>query len=35
MMDPLNYASVDLSIDDFDGDLATIVLNRPIKIICC
>jgi hypothetical protein len=31
MMDPLNYASVDLSIYDFDGGLATLVLNKPIK----
>jgi hypothetical protein len=30
-MDPLNYASVDLSIDVFDGGLATLVLNKPIK----
>ena len=31
MMDPLNYASVDLSIDVFDGSLATLVLNKPLN----
>ncbi len=32
MMDPLNYvSSVDLSIDFFDGALATQGLNKPIK----
>ena len=30
-MDPLNYASVNLSIEDFDGALATQGLNKPIK----
>jgi hypothetical protein len=30
-MDPLNYASVNLSIDVFDGGLATLVLNKPKK----
>jgi hypothetical protein len=30
-MDPLNYASVDLSIDVFDGGLATLVLNKPLN----
>jgi hypothetical protein len=30
-MDPLNYASVDLSIEVFDGGLATHVLNKPLK----
>ncbi len=34
MMDPLNYASVDLSIDGFDGALAKHGLNKPIKIMC-
>jgi hypothetical protein len=31
MVDPLNYALFDLSIDVFDGGLATLVLNKPIK----
>ena len=31
MMDPLNYASVDLSIEVFDYALATHGLNKPIK----
>ena len=31
MMDPLNYASVDPSIDVFDGGLAALVLNKHIK----
>jgi hypothetical protein len=31
-MDPVNYASVDLSIEVFDGALATQGLNKPIKI---
>jgi hypothetical protein len=31
MMDPLNNAVVDLSIDEFDEGLATLVLNKPIK----
>ncbi len=31
MMDPLNYASVNLSIKVFDGALATRGLNKPIK----
>jgi hypothetical protein len=31
MVDPLNYTSVDQSIDEFDGGLATHVLNKPIK----
>jgi hypothetical protein len=31
MVDPLNYALFDLSIDVFDGGLATIVLNKPIN----
>ena len=31
MMDPLNYASVDLSIEGFHGALATLGLNKPIK----
>ncbi len=35
MMDPLNNAVVDLSIDEFDGGLATLVLNKPIKKLCC
>ena len=30
-MDPLNYASVNLSIKVFDGALATQGLNKPIK----
>ncbi len=30
-MDPLNYASVDLSKKVFDGALATQGLNKPIK----
>ena len=34
-MDPLNYASVDLSIEVFDYALATHGLNKPIKMICC
>ncbi len=32
MMDPLNYASVDPSIEGFDAALATQGLNKPIKI---
>ncbi len=31
-MDPLNYASVDRSIEVVDGVLATQGLNKPIKI---
>ncbi len=31
VMDPLNYASVNLSIDVFDGALATQGLNKPMK----
>ncbi len=31
MMDPLNYASVNLFIEGFDGALATQGLNKPIK----
>jgi hypothetical protein len=31
-MDPLNYASVDLSLNDFDGGLAKQRINWPIKI---
>jgi hypothetical protein len=31
MMDPLNYDSVDLYIYVFDGDLATLVLNKPLN----
>ncbi len=31
MMDPLNYVSVDLSLDVFDGALATQGLNKAIK----
>jgi hypothetical protein len=31
VMDPLNYASVNLSTDVFDGALATLGLNRPMK----
>ncbi len=30
MMDPLNYVSVDLSIEAFDGALDTQGLNKPI-----
>jgi hypothetical protein len=30
-MDPLNYASDDLSIDVFGGGLATLVLNKPLN----
>ena len=32
MMDPLNYASVDVSLNDFDGGLAKQRINLPIKI---
>ena len=35
MMDPLNYASVNLAIKDFDGALATHGLNKPIKLVSC
>ncbi len=35
MMDPLNSASVDLSIDVFDGGLATLVLNKPLNNYSC
>jgi hypothetical protein len=31
MVDPLNYASVNPSIEVFDGVLATQGLNKPIK----
>jgi hypothetical protein len=31
MLNPLNYASVGLSTDVFDGALATQDLNKPIK----
>ncbi len=31
MMDPLNFVSVDLSLDVYDGALATQGLNKPIK----
>ncbi len=31
MMDPLNYASPDQSIEAFEGALATQGLNKPIK----
>ena len=31
MVDPLNYASVNLSIEVFGGALATQGLNKPIK----
>ncbi len=32
MIDPLNYASVDPSVEDFDGALATLLgLIKPIK----
>ncbi len=31
MMDPLNYVSVDLSIEAFDGALATHGMNNPVK----
>ena len=34
-MDPLNYASVDLSIEVFDGGLAKQGINKPIENICC
>ncbi len=34
-MEPVNYASVNLSIKVFDGALATQGLNKPIKMICC
>ena len=32
MMDPLNYASVDVSLNDFDGGSAKQRNNLPIKI---
>jgi hypothetical protein len=35
MMDPLNNASINLSIEVFDVSLATQGLNKPIKMICC
>ncbi len=35
IMDPLNYASVDPSLNDFDGGLAKQRINWPIKNICC
>ncbi len=31
MMDPLNYASINLSIEVMDGASATQGLNKPIK----
>jgi hypothetical protein len=31
MVDPLNYALFDLSKDEFESGLATIVLNKPIN----
>ena len=31
MMDPLNYASLDQSIEAFEGALATQGLKKPIK----
>ncbi len=31
MMDPLNYALVDKSIEVFDGALATQGLNKPLE----
>ncbi len=35
IMDPLNYASADLSLIDFVGGLAKQRINWPIKNICC